>query len=506
MEKSLSEVLDAAGKLIEQFDYQDRAEIIDFDSNVVTGQTFTGDKTAMHEALKGITVGGGTALYDAIAAAFDHLKKKEGMKTVLVLSDGEDENSVTYTFDKLKERLKNEGVRVFTIALGEGVDTDTMTQIAELTEGTFYHAAGAEDVEGIYQTVITYLHSLHRFWYSTSYGMFDGSEHSVTVRHHESDTKQSISYEAPEGEYWSHTIFARKGRPAIPFAISPDGEYVSQIQYRVLLNSEGRRLNYSRWNDCYGGILTNKYICGWVHRAYGFLDRYDRETGKVETVEQIITDDTSGNFHTDWVWFPKAISRNDKYLLMCADPGDDFEYNYYFMLYDREEDTALWEQGFYNSDFDEPGAIAVANDGTAAITQERNLFLVEPDGDLRFSLLWKETGHFWSRLSMSSDGGLLLGRDAADDVVWLYSGAGNLLWEKPSECNEQGGYLAVSPNGKYVGFADLEGPHVYDPEGSLLFELETPYFEPYPNGIDIANDGTFVYSLGNRMYYRKLEE
>src|SRR6056297_3014142 len=187
MEGSLAEVLEAAGKLIEQFDSQDRAEIIDFDSQVIARRAFTDNKGEMQAALREIEVGGGTALYDAIATAFDHLRPKQGMKTVLVLSDGEDENSTSYDFEALKQRLGSEGVRVFTVALGEGVDTATMTEIAELSEGSFYHAETADDVEGIYEKVITYLHSLHRLWYSTSFGAFDGSRRELEVEHLDTD-------------------------------------------------------------------------------------------------------------------------------------------------------------------------------------------------------------------------------------------------------------------------------------------------------------------------------
>jgi uncharacterized protein YegL len=508
MEKSLAEVLDAARKLIEQFDYNDRAEIVDFDSQVVTRRSFTDNKDEMRGALEGISVGGGTALFDAIATGFDHLKRKEGMKTVLVLSDGEDENSTQYDFPALKRRLENEGVRVFTIALGEGVDTGTMTQIAELTEGSFYHADTADDVEGIYKKVITYLHSLHRMWYSTSFGAFDGSERTLTVESEETGTRHSATYTAPEGEYWSHAIFPRMEKRAAPIKISPDGRYVSQLQYRALINSDGRRLIRGRWQERYDGMMTEHFVCGWVHRDYGFLERYDPEEQTYELIEdlEIVPDDAGGDFHSDWVWRPKAISPNERYLVMCARPAEELEYEYYFGVYDREGERMLWERGFYDADIDEPGPAAVADDGTAAIVQARSLYLTEPDGQLRYSLISRENGRHWDRMSMDSDATYILGRDTTDDKVWLYSGDGELLWERPSRSNEQAGYLAVSPNGRYLAYADLQGPHVLDPEGNVLFELEGPEDLYFGNGIDIANNGAFVYSLGNRIYYRRLEE
>ncbi len=508
MENSLDEVLDAAAKLIEQFDYNDRAEIVDFDSKVVPVRSFTDNKDEMRDALQQIEVGGGTALFDAVAAGFDHLKDKTGMKTVLVLSDGEDENSTNYTFNTLRKRLESEGVRVFTIALGEGVDTETMTKIADLSAGEFYHAADAEDVEGIYKKVITYLHSLHRMWYSSSFGQFDGSERRLTVESEETGTSHSAAYTAPEAKYWSHSILLNKQRMAAPIKISPNGKYISQLQYRALIDSSGRRLTRKRWQECYDGMMTEHFVAGWVHREYGFLEKYNPQEAEYEVIEDvtIVSEDAGGDFHKEWVWRPKAISPNERYLVMCAHVGETLDYDYMFMVYDRQEKRALWERGLWIGDFDEPGPAAVANDGTAAIVQEANLYMLEPNGDLRFSLPWQETGRRWKRMSMDAEGRYIFGRNTGNDKVWLYSSQGDLLWERPSNSNEKAGFLAVSPNAEYLAYVDLEGPHVLTPDGRVLYEFEGKNNLSFGNGIDIANNGSFVYSLGNRIYYRQLEE
>lgn len=510
MEGSLEEVLKAARKLIDQFDSRDRAEVIDFDSKVVTRRSFTDSKEEMIGALDDIEVGGGTALYDALAVGFDHLRFKEGMKTVLVLSDGEDENSREYGFADLKERLETEGVRVFTIALGEGVDTATMTEIAGLSDGSFYHAASADDVEGIYREIITYLHSLHRLWYSSSFGMFDGTERKLTVEAHEPGTRHDARYTAPTGKYWSHAILLRRDDNAAPVRISPGGDYISQVRYRALLTSEGRRLTEEDWGELYDASMTEHYVCGYVHSKYGRLDEYDPEKRIYREVDtNTIIGGASGSFHSDWDWYPKAISPYENYIVFCASPEQETDYDYYFLLYDRRINQVEWENGFFKGEFDEPGPMSVADDGSAVIVQDANLFMVGPDGELRYALEWKDTGRRWSRLDISSDGNLVLGRDTNDNRVWLYSGDGKLLWEKPSECSEEGGFLALSPNGKYAAFADSLGPHVFDVAGTSLFELQDTDFglekREMRNGIDIADNGSFVYTIGNRFYYRKLE-
>jgi VWFA-related protein len=511
MEGSLEEVLEAARMLIDQFDDQDRAEIVDFDSAVVTRRSFTDDPGAMRSALEEIEVGGGTALYDAVAIAFDHLAPREGMKAVLVLSDGEDENSTAYTYDALKGRLAGEGVRVFTIALGEGVDTTTMSEIAELSGGTFYRAAEVADVEDIYTEVITYLHSLHRMWYSTSQGMFDGSRRQIEVEHHPSGSAAVASYEAPRGEFWSHALDIRRDNHD-PVEISPDGRYAAFIQHRAVVTADGRRLTYHDWEDLYGAELTSNFLCGYLHRAYGELFRYEPGRGRIAEADiGAMLDGAAGEFHAEWAWHPKAISPGERYVVMAADPGDEFDYDYYFMLFDRTEDRVLWERGLYIGEFDEPGPAAAADTGRAAVVQEDNLYIVEPSGEVSLSLTWPDTGKRWQRLAMSGDGAYVMGRNRTGGSVWAYRADGTLLWEKRSQAYEHGGFVSISPNGRYFAYADRLGPHILNAGGSIIFELTGTATEAAeridaPRSVDVANDGSFVYALGSRMYYRQLAD
>lgn len=509
MEGSQEEVLEAARLLIDKIDYNDRMEIIDFDSRVVSRCSFTRDTDTLRSALVSIDAGGGTALYDAVAVALDKLKNKQGMKTLLILSDGEDENSTHHNLASIKECLEREGVRAFCIALGEDFDQKVLKEIATVSQGAFYHAPNAQEVSEIYHSVITYLHSLHRMWYSTAFGSFDGTERQFTIQSQETGTSHKAVYTAPKANFWSSTLYPWKERRAAPIKISPDGQYISQLQYHSLIDKSGRRLCREDWQERYDGMMSEHFIAGWLHRDYGFLEHYDPETGSIERIDdlQIIDQDSRGNFHREWVWRPKAISNNERYLVMCTDVREvsDSEYDYHFLLYDRIDKQVLWEQPFFQGDFDEPGPAAVSDQGLSAVVQEGNLYLVNPDGSLRSSLIWKDNGRYWDRMDMDSQGRYILGRICGDEKIWLYSGDGKLLWEKASHSHETAGFLAVSPNGNYLAYADLWGPHILNPAGEPLFELNLDREIPYGNGIDVADNGAFIYSLGNRIFYQLLE-
>ncbi|NBC29336.1 MAG: VWA domain-containing protein [Spirochaetes bacterium] len=494
MEGSLSEVLKAAEELILQLDGADRGEVIDFHSGVVTRRSSTEWQEEMISALGEIEVGGGTALYDALATGLDYLSAKEGMKTAIVLSDGQDENSTAYTFDELKQRLASEGVRVFPIALGEGVGIETMSRIAELSGGTFHHAATAEDVRGIYRGIISYLHSLHRMWYSSSLGSFDGSKRDVRVMVRGKDLAQTDSYRAPESPYWSHSLTVR-AEDMYPARISPSGDYAVFDQHRAVVDETGRRFSQYDWEDLYDAQITEHYLCGYTHRNYGDTAESDVAAERVSWIE------------------PGQLYRNAS----GKPDGEELAFDYYLMLLDLESKHVLWERGLYEGEFDEPGPGVVADTGDAAIVQDANLFMVEPNGELRFSMMWERAGKRWDRLDMSAGGTRFLGRACNDDWVALYAADGTQIWEEESRCHEKGGEVSISGNGRYFGYADLEGPHVYDAEGTLLYELSRagdgagaariPASAPLDSGgsIDIANDGSFVFTIGARMYYRELE-
>jgi Ca-activated chloride channel family protein len=92
---------------------------------------------------------GGTALYDAVAAAYDLMlaraKQEPGrIHAIVVMTDGRDENS-KLALTTLNKRFnpENAPVKIFTIAYGESADPAVLQQIATAAQGTF--AKGTAD-------------------------------------------------------------------------------------------------------------------------------------------------------------------------------------------------------------------------------------------------------------------------------------------------------------------------------------------------------------------------
>jgi Ca-activated chloride channel family protein len=129
---------------------EDQISLLTFSSRLETrvGPWRLGDKRAeLEQLIDGITAGGGTALYDAIAEAYagaraQAAKEPGRIHAVVVMTDGKDENS-RLEIRGLTSRLTDDSVKVFTIGYGSGADDQVLGSIAEAARGS--HARGNVD-------------------------------------------------------------------------------------------------------------------------------------------------------------------------------------------------------------------------------------------------------------------------------------------------------------------------------------------------------------------------
>jgi VWFA-related protein len=100
---------------------------------------FTNDPDELKAAITGVRPVGRTALYDAISAGFDHLKKGRYEKKILViLSDGAD-NASTRSFEQILAAAQQSSVTLFTIGVYEPEaddrDPKVLRRLASATGG-----------------------------------------------------------------------------------------------------------------------------------------------------------------------------------------------------------------------------------------------------------------------------------------------------------------------------------------------------------------------------------
>lgn len=99
-------------------------------------------------------VGGGTALYDTIWAAYQRALQDwnpERVNAVVILTDGRNEDPNGISFAELMKRLEaandpSRPVAITTIGIGTDVDADSLTKVSELMHSSYYAAPDPADM------------------------------------------------------------------------------------------------------------------------------------------------------------------------------------------------------------------------------------------------------------------------------------------------------------------------------------------------------------------------
>ena len=119
-------VNEAALDLVRASNPDDEAFIVNFSDEAYLDQDFTSSIAKLRDGLSHIDSRGGTALYDAVVAAADHLEQdaKRSKQVLLVITDGED-NASSMDLEKTIQKIQDlDGPVVYSIGLLFGSETD----------------------------------------------------------------------------------------------------------------------------------------------------------------------------------------------------------------------------------------------------------------------------------------------------------------------------------------------------------------------------------------------
>ncbi|HEY4363468.1 MAG TPA: VWA domain-containing protein [Bryobacteraceae bacterium] len=138
--------------LLSEGNPKDAASIISFNSEVNLLQGFTRNRTRLENSLNLIHPEGGTSLYDAVYAASDGTRDRDGRHVLVIVTDGDDTTSRVHYPEALKSALLADAV-VYPIIVvpisndaGRNVGGENaLVQIARDTGGRhFYPTVGAQ--------------------------------------------------------------------------------------------------------------------------------------------------------------------------------------------------------------------------------------------------------------------------------------------------------------------------------------------------------------------------
>lgn len=160
MREKRNKVNQAALNLVRSSNPKDEVFVVNFNDEYYLDQDFTNNLLKLKEALEKIDARGGTALYDAVVASAEHLKKFARLekKVLFVVTDGED-NASNETLEQAIKHLQEEnGPSVYAIGiLGDEEHPKrarkALDVIAQRTGGIAFFPKTLDEVDEISRTV-----------------------------------------------------------------------------------------------------------------------------------------------------------------------------------------------------------------------------------------------------------------------------------------------------------------------------------------------------------------
>jgi VWFA-related protein len=187
MSNKRTAVNQAALNLVRASNPQDQVFVVNFADEYYLDQDFTSLIAKLQEALERIESRGGTALYDALIASADHMKKhaKLDKKVLLVVTDGEDNRSRDPLEQAVQQVAENGGPTLYAIGILGGEKQRrakrALKALAEQTGGIAFFPKNLDEVDRISQTVAHDIRNQYTIGYRPSNPPQAGAYRSVRV-------------------------------------------------------------------------------------------------------------------------------------------------------------------------------------------------------------------------------------------------------------------------------------------------------------------------------------
>lgn len=156
----IAKAREAALEAVRRLGPDDVVALIVYDTSVQTliPAQRLGDGRRLERAIRGIEVGGNTALYGGVTRGAAEVRRflegGYGINRVILLSDGLANvgPSSPEELGRLGASLMKEGISVTTVGLGLGFNEDLMTRLAQRSDGNTYFVENSVDLPRIFAT------------------------------------------------------------------------------------------------------------------------------------------------------------------------------------------------------------------------------------------------------------------------------------------------------------------------------------------------------------------
>jgi VWFA-related protein len=188
MREKRQKVNAAALNLVRASNPNDEVFIVNFNDEYYLDQDFTSNISKLKQGLEKIEARGGTALYDAVVASADHLKKEAKLdkKVILVVTDGDDNESAESLEQAVRRLQAENGPTVYSIGILEKEEHPrhakrALQLMSERTGGIAFFPQTLDEVDEISRTVARDIRTQYAIGYKPTTPKSQGGYRQVRV-------------------------------------------------------------------------------------------------------------------------------------------------------------------------------------------------------------------------------------------------------------------------------------------------------------------------------------
>jgi len=158
---------------------KDKNCLVGFSTGVDVTIPLTGDQSDLAYRISNLQPTGETSFYDAVSVAIDQADKGDGIRVVIALTDGKDNNS-RQSLVAVINKAKLKKIPVYVIGLGD-VDQSPLKMLARETGGLSYFTNEASTLNDIYNRITLEIQSIYEVVYESAALSSADSLHEVQL-------------------------------------------------------------------------------------------------------------------------------------------------------------------------------------------------------------------------------------------------------------------------------------------------------------------------------------
>ena len=190
-------------RFLEHGDPGDQYFLITFNNRTTLVQDFTPGSGNIQNQISISNPKGRTALYDAVYLGLEKMREaRQDKKALIIITDGED-NSSRYTFNEVKEFVKESDVQIYVIgARGQlGYGRGIIANLGRLTGGRAFFPSNFKQLDYLIDLIHAELRNQYVLGYRPTDRNLDGKWRKIRVRLEPPEGLPKLSVRAKEGYF-----------------------------------------------------------------------------------------------------------------------------------------------------------------------------------------------------------------------------------------------------------------------------------------------------------------